>query len=342
MDSRLTLPAVSFSGLANIVVTNVFGLQVSGGINLSGNALFGAQVAGISNVVRNYSFGVQIAGFYNSSVGAMDGVQLASLLNYTGGQLKGIQAALYNHAGRIEGKNSYGGTDATGLQVGLVNRAAKMNGFQVGLINFGGKMQGTQIGLINFYRGGTIPETKDGTSIGLLNIGQTFDIQVFADELFYTNYAILTGTGKNLRMLGDSKSLYIQNGIIFGYNPDLLNDDGGRWAAGYGLYRMVYNRSVAKGMNQFRFVSTGAEILHYNQGTRLNDSPNLLSRLKLSFGSRLHPGQGNIYVFGGISYNLLLSDAEIEVAHHLVKEVDVNEDQTFRRWPGLHFGVMLH
>ncbi|GAA0893113.1 hypothetical protein GCM10009122_27920 [Fulvivirga kasyanovii] len=341
-EFEANLQGAQFSGLANITLTNVFGLQASGGVNLCGNALFGLQMAGMANVVKNYSFGVQVAGIYNSSVNAMDGVQIASLLNFTGGKLQGGQFGMINSAQLIEGKNSLNKTSATGLQVGLVNRAAKMNGFQIGLINFGGQMQGTQLGLINFYRGGKSADTRDGTSIGLLNIGQSYNIQLYADELFKTNYVISTGTGKNFRKLDANKWVYIQNLLIFGYNPDFLERDHTQWALGYGLHRMVFNRSATPGMNEFMFVSTGVELLHYNKGKEINENLNLLSRFKVSFGSRLHQKVSNLYLFGGVAYNILMANKDIQVAQTFLAEESTSKDTIIKRWAGLHFGVMFH
>src|SRR5688572_9116790 len=96
------LSGAQFSGIANIVVNNVFGWQTSGGVNLAKGSLQGFQLAGISNTVYKYSFAVQLAGVYNVSVESMDGVQVSTLFNVTQGGLYGAQLGMFNKAGFIE------------------------------------------------------------------------------------------------------------------------------------------------------------------------------------------------------------------------------------------------
>ncbi len=336
------LEGLQVSGVANVVITNVFGGQMTGGVNYIKGGIFGIQTAGLANVVEKYGFGVQLAGAYNSVVGSFDGVQLATLLNYTGARLQGLQLGGFNQVRNIEGRNSFSFSGYSAVQLGLVNRARKMNGLQIGLVNFGGAMQGTQIGLINFYHGGKEANTKDGTSIGLLNIGHTTEVLVYADELFFTNYQLSTGTLKNGRKLDAVKWIHIQNAIIFGYNPDLLRPDNTQWALGYGLYKKIFNRSITPGMNQFRFISGGLEFLHYNEGSDLNEKLNLISRLKASAGTRLHPKLQNIYVFGGLSYSMLISRTPVDVRPGFLNDAHVSADIARQRWAGGHVGIMIH
>lgn len=217
-----------------------------------------------------------------------------------------------------------------------------MNGFQVGLVNFGGAMQGTQLGLVNFYHRGDLANTKDGTSIGLLNIGQSYSFQIYADEIFLTNYAFLTGTGKNFRLIDASNWVYIYNGLIFGYNPHLFKKDGSNWMGGYGLYRMVFNRSALANMNEFRFLSTGIEFLHYNKGGELNRHLNLLTRVKVAFGSRVHPKLSGVYMFAGLSYNFVTSQSELGLSNNMLSKREERAGRYLERWPGFNIGVMMH
>ncbi|MEM6525837.1 MAG: hypothetical protein AAF693_18705 [Bacteroidota bacterium] len=306
------LEGIQVSGLSNVVITNVYGAQFTGGANLVNGAIFGLQVGGLANVVRKYGFGVQVAGGYNAVVSSFDGTQVSLLFNYVGKTLQGLQVGVFNRVEVIQGKNTVNGSKQTAVQLGLVNRAKKMNGFQLGLVNVGGRMQGTQIGLINIYRCGKDAGTRDGTSIGLLNVGNTLELMVYADELFFTNYQLVTGTLKNGRKQ-EARFTYIQNGIIFGYNPNLLKEDNTQWSIGYGLYKRAFNRTTTPGMNEFRFLSGGLEVLHYNEGDDLSEKLNLISRAKVSVGTRLHPKLTGIYVFGGISYSLALSDNPLNI-----------------------------
>ncbi|MEM7109657.1 MAG: hypothetical protein AAF519_15640, partial [Bacteroidota bacterium] len=278
---------------------------------------------------------------YNAVVSSFDGTQVSLLFNYVGKTLQGLQVGGFNRAETIEGKNTVNGNKQTAIQLGLVNRAKKMNGFQVGLVNMGGQMQGTQIGLINIYRGGKEAKTRDGTSIGLLNVGKTIELMVYADELFFTNYQLITGTLKNGRKQ-ENRFTYIQNGIIFGYNPNLLKEDDTQWSIGYGLYKRFFNRTITPGMNEFRFLSGGIEVLHYNQGDDLNEKLNLISRAKLSVGTRLHPKLTELYLFGGISYNLAFGDNPLPVEPGVFNDSRTSNDYARQRWAGGHVGILIH
>ncbi len=325
-----------FAGILNLVENNVFGAQFSGLANISRNALFGLQIAGLSNTVKKFTFGVQIAGLSNSTVGAIDGIQISSLLNFTQGQLQGVQFGSINNAGFIEGKNSALAGSSTGLQVGLLNLAHKMNGFQIGLVNFGGQMQGTQIGLMNFYRSGKEVGTKDGTSIGLLNIGQTLNLKVFTDDFFYTNYSLITGNGKNFRIKSDRYTTYIMNEISLGYNPKLINNDGNSYGLGYGVNYMVFNRSPIPVMNEFRYLETGVSFKHYQDANVKLDRLNPIISIKVSYGSKLSYKLGGYYLFGAITFNKWFGSNELTTESIVPKPTDANN------WMGYQVGLLIH
>jgi hypothetical protein len=189
-----------FSGLANIVLGEVYGIQITGAVNLVKSHLIGVQIAGLSNVVDKFSFGVQAAGLSNISWSSLNGVQFSGLSNYTNGEMSGLQLAIVNQAGNIEGNNSKGNIRPRGAQLGLFNFAKKMNGIQVGLINIAKQSQGTQIGLVNIYQGGQQNGTRDGTAIGLLNFGDLDYVAIYANETFGLNYELSTGTRRNRRI----------------------------------------------------------------------------------------------------------------------------------------------
>ena len=335
------LAGIQLSGLSNVVLNNVFGGQLTGGVNISRGALQGLQVGGLANLVYKYTFGIQLAGLWNISFESMDGVQISSVANYTKGGLFGFQVGAYNRAGYIEGKNSYESDDPTALQVGLVNHSGKMNGFQVGLINIAGSMQGTQIGLINIYRNGTQAETRDGTAIGLLNFGNSGYAAVYANELFYTNVELATGNSKNGRIKSSLRNIYIQNALIYANDPSFLDKHGG-WAFGYGVRKFYFNRSAVEGMNNFRFLSFAVDALHINhEKKKLTEELSLLLRPRVSFGTRLHPKLKSIYVFGGISYNVYLSDSGYKMSPEFLESSAKVADRELDMWPGFSAGVHI-
>ncbi len=325
-----------FSGLANIVLNNVFGSQITGGVNVAKGALQGFQLAGISNTVYKYSFAVQFAGVYNVSAESMDGVQVAGLFNVTKGGLFGLQIAMINRAGYSNGINSYDNQFPTGVQIGLVNFSGSMNGFQFGLVNYSKRMQGTQIGLINLYRSGKTPETRDGTSIGLLNFGSTGYFSVYGSDLFPTNIEIATGTIKNKRLSGNRAEKQIQNSLIYANDAKFLSTRD-VWAFGYGIKKMYFNRSTQPGRSHFQFLSFGVDWLHINhERKKITKELSLLARPGISLGSRLHPKNRNFFFFASATYNLYKSQS----GKTLEMIADAKTSQ-LQHSPGFSGGVLI-
>lgn len=337
------LTGMQISGVTNIVINNVFGSQITGGVNVTKGAIIGCQVAGVSNVVYKYSFGVQLAGLWNSSVQSMDGVQVAGLMNYTSGELYGVQVAAVNKAGYIEGKNSVPNDKPTGVQIGLVNMARKMNGFQIGLVNFAQRSQGTQIGLINIYRKGKDVGTRDGTAIGLVNVGDVVHVAVYADELFFTNYEISTGNMKNRRMNQELTNKYIVNSLIFSNTSNGFVSDHKSWAFGYGLKKFHYTRSDLPGLAEFRFLSYGVEFMKMNyEAKKVTKDLSLLARPKVSVGTRLHRKLPEVYVFCALTYSFFWSESETGISPGFMETSKELENKLLEMWPGVSFGIHLH
>lgn len=332
------LSGAQFSGVANIVLNNVFGGQVSGGINLAKGALMGFQLAGISNTVYKYSFGVQLAGLYNVSAQSMDGVQVAAIFNITEGGLYGAQLSLFNRAGFTEGINTFPDNNyPTGIQIGLFNMAKKVNGFQIGLINYGRHMQGTQIGLINMFDGGKDPQTRDGTAIGLLNLGTSAYAAVYASDLFLTNFELGTGSEKDGRVTGESTEKHVLNSLIYSRDPGFLRERE-QWAIGYGLKKLFFNRSTFPGMNRFRFISFGIDLMHVNHvRKKLTRELSLLARPVVAVGSRLNPKNRNFFFFVSAAYNIYKSRSGKTIGSLL----ESGEGTSVQNWPGFAAGVMV-
>jgi hypothetical protein len=331
------LSGAQISGITNIVLNNVFGWQATGGVNLSKGALFGFQLAGISNTVHKYSFGVQLAGIYNSSVQSMDGVQIAGLFNFTNGGLYGLQVAMINRAKSMEGKNSFEINDPAGVQIGLINWAGKMNGFQIGLINRAYRSQGTQIGLINIYRNGKIPETRDGTAIGLINIGDYGHISLYANDLFLTNIEIATGTFKNRRKMGDKRDKYVENGLIYSNDPGFVERID-RWAVGYGIKKLYFNRSLVPGYNHFYFYALGIDWHHINhERKKWTKELSLLTRPSFMIGSRLHPRNRSFFFFVSAAANFYSSRS----GRSLKTFSGESEGAGVNFWPGFASGILI-
>lgn len=334
------LDGLQISGLSNIVINNINGGQISGGLNLSKGALSGVQISGLANVVQKYSFGLQISGLYNSSVQSMDGVQIAGLLNFTSGELYGAQIGAINRAGYIEGKHSINNDDPSGLQIGILNSSKKMNGLQIGLINIAKRSQGTQIGLINIYNGGKDLDTKDGTAVGLINIGGVGFVSAYANELFYSNFEIATGNKKNGRITAANHTTFIYNSLLFSTSSNGFVPNEKSWAIGYGFKIYTFNRSSTP-IKDFRFISYGVEAQHINYAAKsFTKDLSLLLRPKISFGTKLHPRLHLLYLFAALSYNFYFSDGNNYIAPSFMESTGGN-GRKLQMWPGLSVGIHL-
>ena len=337
------LTGMQISGLTNVVITNVFGGQLTGGVNISKGALMGVQLAGVSNIVAKYSFGLQLAGLWNSSVQSVDGTQIAGLMNYTSGELHGVQISAFNKAGYIEGKHSTGESKETALQLGIINSAKRMNGLQVGLLNYAKRSQGTQIGLINIYRGGKDVGTKDGTAIGLINAGDVGHVAVYADEMFFTNYEIATGNAKNRRIQNASVTRYNLNSLIFSNSSTGFLPEQKSWALGYAFKQYMYNRSATPGMGEFRFLAFGIEVLHVNHEAKsITRELSVLMRPKIQVGTRLHPKLHTVYVFAAVTYNFYVSESEEGISPSFLESKSMVNGKLLEMWPGFSAGIHLH
>lgn len=333
------LNGAQISGLSNIVLGEGYGMQISGGANVMKGHLIGVQLSGLSNIVYKFSFGVQVSGLFNVSVASMDGVQISALSNYTKGGLSGVQLGMVNQAGDIEGKNSYDNTQPTGIQIGLLNFARRMNGFTVGLINFAKQSQGTQIGLINFYKGRKQTGTKDGTAIGLLNFGNLDYVSFYSNEIFALNYEISTGTRKNARIKLAKRNVYITNAIIYSHQAFM----GDNWGIGYGLKKMYFNRSELPGMTESRFFGYGLDVQHINLGKgEVTRNLSLLTRLKFMAGKRIAPKLFGINWYVAVSLNAFWNDKENSYTPSVLSTSTEVKKINLEYWPGFSLGFLLH
>lgn len=330
------LSGAQFSGAVNLVLNNVFGWQATGGINIAKGALHGFQLSGVSNTVYRWTFGLQLAGLYNVSRESMDGVQVAGLFNITEGGLFGVQMSLVNRAGFMNGKNSFDNDDPTGVQIGIVNLAKSMDGYQVGLVNIAGPMKGTQIGLINIYRHGKDPQTRNGTAIGLINVGAAGYFAAYTSDVFPVNLEIASGTIKNSRIPTEAYGKFVQNGLIFS-NSGWLTDRQ-NWALGYGLKKFYFNRSLQPGYNHFRFLAFGVDLLHINHTSgKITKELSLLTRPLIMAGSRFNPKNKRYFFFASAAYNVYRSKSGKSLHAFLERDSEAK----FRHWPGFAAGVLI-
>lgn len=189
--------SIALAGLLNFTYQNSSGIKVAGLGNVGIGSLDGPAVAGLFNFTAEKSSPLQLAGLINCSISNMQGAQVSGLINYAGGSSKGAQVS------------------------GLINLApGEWRGAQLGILNFANKLSGTQLGFLNFA------DSMKGTPVGFLSFvsrGGYHKIEVSADEIFYTNVALRTGT----------HTFY--NILTAGARPATFEKDTTTWTFGYGI-----------------------------------------------------------------------------------------------------------
>lgn len=328
---------LQFSGLINYVRGNSTGAQATLGMNVSKAYTTGAQIGGLFNYSGKHLTGVQLSILANTAGESTQGVQMG-LYNRTREELSGIQIGAANLAFNIEGKNSIIETEATGLQFGLVNYSKTMNGFQIGLINLSGPNQGTQIGLINIYRTPHKKGKLDSTPFGLLNLGNSISLEVFADETFLTNYALSTGNIKNAGLLPGKYAKYIMNQISYRLS-DFSKPD--YKAYGWNWQKQFFNFQPDI-MNEFYFfsINTGVSYVDFKDA---GHRANLLTEVGFSAGSRLFPKNRSVYLFATIDANYFFSNdgQSLGPDGFALSFKDENKRQNHELWPGFNVGIKL-
>jgi hypothetical protein len=321
-EDESNLEGVQLAGLTNIIAGNMIGWQTAGGINVVQQSVKGFQLAGISNLVTTYSFGLQLAGVSNVARESVDGVQIAGLYNYTDGELHGIQVGAFNQASLLEGRRSLLSSDHSGLQLGLINQAKRMNGYQIGLLNIGGNMAGTQIGLINIHRN----KKGNGTPIGLLNItSKDHFIRLYSSELFMSNLEISTGSAN------------VQNILTFGYNAThYLQASSPKWNVGYSIGKIKKPTS-----DYFYSYDIGAS--HVSKNGKLEKELSLLAKIRGVAGYKIHNRYVTFHIFGGLTFNgyFAQGDREDIAPDWLQVHARSSGRHSIGLWPGFVAGIHL-
>jgi hypothetical protein len=334
------------AGLFNTVRGDVRGFQSAGLFNLVGGKLDdGVQLAGLTNVDWGPSRGVQLAGLINFTADTSEVVSLAGLLNFnlkdtrgvtlaglgnlTIGKQKGPRiAGLFNFSekdagpAQVAGILNFSGRNMRGAQVaGLINFAAgDLQGAQLGFINYATHVHGAQLGFIN------ISDSMRGVPIGFMSIvgkGQ-HQIEISADEIFYTNLAFRTGV----------KQFY--NIFTAGLRPYSVEGEETMWTFGYGvgtspkITRWLY----------LNFDLTANEIV---QGGSV-DGLHLLNKLYL--GVELKPSRNFGLTLGATLNGYLTKITEDQptavFAHyrpHIFSDHTFSNDVNMKMWWGAKIGL---
>lgn len=341
---------VSLNILAG-TINEVSGFEMGGLMNHVHRNAGKCQLAGIGNIVGGKATGFQAAGIFNQTNSAQ-GVQVAGVINNTE-TVSGIQiAGTANNAKRASGTQISGvannaskgkcmqisgvvnNSDSSGVQIagvvnntkvisgvqiaGVVNRADKINGAQIaGIVNIAKKMKGVQIGFLN------IADTCDGTAIGVINIikNGVHQLEIYGDELFYSNIAFRSGTTKFHTIL------------TAGIRPKEF--DNPLWTYGSGIgTTFIFTKKTALDLDG----SFSHVIKNGNFGN------NFLYKATLSLDHKIATSTSIVI---GFTYNFLstntrsadYTDAYSSIAHYSFTNHTYNNGYNLKSWAGVKVGL---
>lgn len=318
------------AGLANLNLDTVKGAQVAGLINLNWNSSEKFSGAGLINFTHMDSKGVHLAGLANMTLGAQHGghvaglfnfstrssgpLQMAGLFNFAGGSFKGVQAS---------GLLNFSGKEVRGAQVaGLLNVApGKITGTQVsGLLNYATKVKGAQIGVIN------IADSIRGVPFGFFSfvLKGYHQIEVSADEIFYTNLAFRTGV----------RQFY--NIFTVGAKPNTFEQEETFWTFGYGL-------GTAPRLTNWLSLNIDVTANQVLLGKKL-DEINMLN--KVYVGAELRPAKKIAFIIG-VTLNGYVTDATYtqypelftDYTPDIIYDHTYSNDMNLKMWWGGKVGI---
>lgn len=328
-----SLTGFQVSGVLNYVETNTTGAQVTLGVNNTAKYVLGVQLAGLVNYAGSFVMGTQVSGLGNIACKSVSGVMAGLLFNYTSGSASGIQFGFFNKAGIIHYLKGPSPSTNTALQLGGVNLSGDMGGWQVGLFNKGKEVSGVQLGLINVFK---MPDAKDykaGPAFGLLNFGFLYNPKLYSNEIFLTNYGLVTGKPINIEVRSASRTVYSYNEITYSTNYKAQRNVA--WGAGYSLGLLSFSRSFNRHPIP-NFMGFSAGVAHINKNKKYDGSLNMLYSLNLMGGLEPFKLLSGIYVFVSASYNFT-PGAVVPIPES--KQTSIGGGHG---WVGYAAGILLH
>lgn len=330
-----SLRGVQVANIFNSVKCNVDGVQLASIFNHAEQSLKGAQISGVfstadtakgaqvSGVFSKARFldGAQVSGVANIAKGTANPGQVAGVVSYIDGSISGVQlAGVANSAKQVVGMQASGIANRAetirGAQLsGIYNQADTVIGIQsCGIINRTKVLKGAQFGLVN------LTDSGDGIAIGLFcyNKKGYHQLEVSADELFYTNIAFRTGSHR------------FHNILTVGVRPDNLGSHT-LWTYGYGFGTSV---ALYKGM------MLDADLYSNNVIAGGNDSDeNQLYKVYLGFDKRI--GRQTSLAFGITTNLFTYKDTQIgngmmlsEAIPYTIWSRSADKGRTFCGWIG--------
>jgi hypothetical protein len=242
--------------------------------------------------------GVNVAGMLNFSTKNTGPFQGSGMVNFAAGRARGVQLA---------GMLNFVGKEIRGAQIsGFLNYATKVKGAQIGFINIADSIKGVPLGFFSFVLKGY------------------HQIEISADEIFYTNIAFRTGV----------RQFY--NIFTVGAKPSSLNEEESIWSFGYGV-------GIAPRIT--RWLSANADITT-NQIVEGNsiDAVNLLNKLYL--GLEFSPVKKLAFT-AGVTLNAHVTDLTYsqypdlftDYKPNIIRDEAFANDINLSMWWGAKIGV---
>ncbi|MGL1891874.1 MAG: caspase family protein [Spirochaetaceae bacterium] len=325
LDLNLFSKAGSLEGtqisLANMVINDARGAQISALFNLDGGDFTGVQVSGLANTVggniENYgiqvtglynwvshgsdSFGLQISGLFNwiGSDTEAPTIQISGLFNNIGGNSHSITmqtSGLYNTSKNISGFQIAGlfnsSNDVNGAQISGVNISETLKGIQISYIfNSAFNVYGAQVSLVN------IADYVYGTQIGLVNINKDIKglsiglINISTDGIQNFNYKYNTSSEDHIidYQFGSSMLYHL---IYVGLPNDLDNIDRLSVGTGLGLHIPIGNLYIEMDASlNNKLLYDSSDLFTYT-----GSYPNISGKIAL-------PLWGDVAIFVGINFD---------------------------------------
>lgn len=301
-----------FGGLFNIDRGDASVFQAAGLFNANGGKMTGFQLAGLFNANRHGVSGFQTAGLANVNADSVKGPQIAGLVNVNTKRAAGFQVAGLTNVQL----GDYKGSQLAGL-INVTN--GKVGGSQVaGLVNLAYRVDGSQIGFLN------VADTVNGVAIGFLSFVKSgyHKLEFSADEVFYTNIALRTGT----------HAFY--NIFTAGLKPERFTDTF--WTVGYGI-------GSAPKINRWLYLNFDLTANQVSKG-RWTDAINLVN--KLYGGVEVQVTRG-VSLAAGVTLNGYVTKTNYEdypylftdYIPHIFYEKTYEEEVNLKMWWGWKFGI---
>jgi len=315
-------------GVFNIVRGDVSGAQFAGVFNAVGGEVDGVQFAGVFNANGKDTRGAHFAGVLNLHRREARGTLVAGVGNITGGDQGPAVAGVMNVAGRgarvqVGGVMNVAVDTVKGSQIaGVLNVGAReVRGSQIaGVLNVARTVRGAQVGFLN------VADSVAGVSVGFLSFVRTgyHKIEISADEIFYNNLALRTGT----------HGFY--NILFAGAMPSTYGDDQTLWTFGYGV-----GTAPRLGRKfQLNFDLTSQQIVN---GNRI-DALDLINKAYVGVDWQL---MRKFSIAVGATLNAHLTERDAETSPELFRdfvpdifhERDIGRNHHLKMWVGGKVGI---